>query len=213
MGTAEAVTYRPAPSAGAIPPQTRYRYDLVNGEHRLTGTSQCRTTASCEGTSDEVKTSVAYDSNGNVQSASSGDGTGALTATTAMTYDPAGNLVAVDGPLPGTADTSRIRYDSARQVVGTISPDPDGPGQPLQHRAVRNVFDPTTGLLLRTEQGHVADLSDTAWNGFVAKQAVEIEHDSNARPIENRLTANGAITPSPRPATTRSGGPTAPRSG
>jgi YD repeat-containing protein len=140
-----------------------------------------------------VKTSVAYDSNGNVQSASSGDGTGALTATTAMTYDPAGNLVAVDGPLPGTADTSRIRYDSARRVVGTISPDPDGPGQPLQHRAVRNVFDPTTGLLLRTEQGHVADLSDTAWNGFVAKQAVEIEHDSNARPVETRLTANGAI--------------------
>ncbi|HEX8571685.1 MAG TPA: hypothetical protein VF759_02910, partial [Allosphingosinicella sp.] len=82
----------PTPGAGAVPPRIRYRYDLVNGEHRLTGTSQCRTPASCEGTADEVKTSVAYDSNGNVQSASSGDGTGALTATTAMTYDPAGNL-------------------------------------------------------------------------------------------------------------------------
>jgi YD repeat-containing protein len=103
----------PAPTTGAARPQTRYSYTLTNGEYRLTGVSQCQTGSSCAGTADEVKSTTAYDSNGNVTSTSSGDGIGALTATSAMTYDAMGNLLTVDGPLSGTADTSRNRYNGA----------------------------------------------------------------------------------------------------
>ena len=53
-----------------------------------------------------------------------------------MTYDAHGNLLTVDGPLSGTADTVRYRYDAARRRIGTISPDPDGAGA-LKHRAAR----------------------------------------------------------------------------
>lgn len=70
-----------------IRPQTRFIYTQLNGEYQLTGVSACQTLASCAGGADEVKSSFAYDANGNVTSVSSGSGDNVLTATSAMTYD------------------------------------------------------------------------------------------------------------------------------
>ncbi|MFL6846105.1 MAG: RHS repeat-associated core domain-containing protein, partial [Allosphingosinicella sp.] len=182
----------PAPTSGATRPQVRYSYTLTNGEYRLTGTSQCQTTSSCSGGSDEVVTSLAYDANGNVTSSSAGNGSGTLTATATMTYDYLGNLLTVDGPLSGTADTGRIRYDAARQVVGTISPDPDGSGS-LKHRAVRNTYDSTSGLLTKVEQGTVNSQSDTDWAAFSSVEEVQTEYDSNARPVKQKLVSGSTV--------------------
>jgi hypothetical protein len=107
-----------------------------------------------------------------------------------MTYDPAGNLETADGPLPGSADTSRIRYNSARQVVGAVSPDPDGAG-PLKHRAVRTTYDASTGLPAKVEQGNVDGQSDSDWAAFAPAQAVETVYDGNARPVVSKLTSGG----------------------
>jgi RHS repeat-associated protein len=183
----------PAPTSGAVRPQTRYAYTLTNGEYRVTGISICRTTSACEGGADEVKAAIAYDSNGNVASTSAGSGDGALTATSAMTYDALGNLLTVDGPLPGTVDTSRIRYDSGRRVVGTVSPDPDGAGA-LKPRAVRNSY--ADGLLVKVEQGNVDSQSDPDWALFVPAStapAVEIAYDGNARPVVTKLTQGSTV--------------------
>jgi len=177
----------PAPTSGATRPQTRYSYTLTNGEYRLTGTSQCQTGSSCTGTSDEVVTSLAYDANGNVTSASAGNGAGTLTATSAMTYDYVGNLLTVDGPLSGTADTTRLRYNAARQVIGTVSPDPDGSGA-LKHRATRNTY--TNGFLTKTEQGTVDSQSDSDWAAFSSLQEAQTEYE-NARPVVRRVVSGG----------------------
>ncbi|MFL6845525.1 MAG: RHS repeat-associated core domain-containing protein [Allosphingosinicella sp.] len=182
----------PAPTSGATRPQVRYSYTLTNGEYRLTGTSQCQTTSSCAGGADEVVTSLAYDVNGNLTSSSAGNGSGTLTATATMTYDYLGNLLTVDGPLSGTADIGRIRYDAARQVVGTVSPDPDGSGS-LKHRAVRNTYDSTSGLLTKVEQGTVNSQSDTDWAAFSSLQEVQTEYDSNARPVKQKLVSGSTI--------------------
>jgi RHS repeat-associated protein len=176
----------PAPTSGATRPQTRYSYTLSNGEYRLTGSSTCQTGSSCSGTSDEIVTAIAYDANGNVTSTSAGNGAGTLTAASAMTYDALGNLLTVDGPLSGTADTSRIRYNARRQVVGTVSPDPDGSGS-LKHRAVRNTY--TNGLLTKVEQGNVDSQSDTDWASFATLQEVQTSYDANARPIVQKLVS------------------------
>ena len=56
-----------------------------------------------------------------------------------MTYDGAGNLLTVDGPLAGTADTASARYNAVREVIGVVSPDPDGAG-PMKHRAKRFTY-------------------------------------------------------------------------
>jgi RHS repeat-associated protein len=182
----------PAPSTSAVQPETRYSYALTNGEHRLTGISQCQTTASCAGTADEVKTALAYDANGNLYWTATGNGSATLVAATTMTYDPLGNLLTVDGPLPGTADTSRTRYNAARQVIGSVSPDPDGSGA-LKHRAVRNSYDSSTGLLVKIEQGNVDSQSDTHWAAFTPAQAVETSYDAHARPIVSKLTSGSTV--------------------
>jgi len=178
----------PAPTTGANRPQTRYSYSLVNGEYQLTGVSACQTgtAPSCVGTSDEVKTTIAYDSNGNVTSVSSGDGAGTLTATRTMTYDSAGNLLTVDGPLSGSADTTRYLYDSGARLVGTISPDPDGSGS-MKPRAVRNTY--TNGLLTKVERGTVNSQSDTDWAAFSTSEEVQTTYDANARPIVQKLVS------------------------
>jgi len=178
----------PAPASGAVRPQTRYSYTLTNGEYRLTGTSTCQTGSSCTGTSDEVVTSVAYDASGNVTSASSGNGAGTLTARSDMTYDAAGNLLTVDGPLSGSADTVRMRYDSGRRLIGTVSPDPDGGGT-LKPRATRNTY--ADGLLVKVEQGNVASQSDTDWAAFTPLQEANTVYDVNARPVTTHLAAGG----------------------
>ncbi|HEX2762959.1 MAG TPA: RHS repeat-associated core domain-containing protein [Allosphingosinicella sp.] len=165
----------------------RYSYTLTNGEYRLTGVSACQTNSSCTGGADEVKTTLAYDSNGNVTSVSSGNGSGTLTATQAMTYDPIGNLLTVDGPLSGTADTTRYRYNSARQVVGVTSPDPDGTGS-LKPRAVRVTYR-GDGLPTKLEQGNVDSQSDSDWANFAASQAVEMDYDPYDRPEKQKLTS------------------------
>lgn len=124
----------PAPTGGAVRPQTRYAYTLLNGPstgsgqamYQLTGMSACQTTASCTGTADEVRTSVVYGANLLPASVSTGAGDGSLTATQAMTYDAVGNLVTVDGPLPGPADTSRTFYNASREVVELSVPIPTG---------------------------------------------------------------------------------------
>ena len=39
-------------------------------------------------------------------------------ATAATTYTAAGDLLTVEDPLPGTADTTRYHYDAARAAGG-----------------------------------------------------------------------------------------------
>lgn len=181
---------RPAPSSGAVRPQARYSYTLQNGEHLLAGMSQCQTGSSCSGTADEINVSLGYDgSNNNLVTVTQGNGTGSLAATRSMTYDSIGNLLTVDGPLPGADDTTRFRYDVARQRVGSVDPDPDGSGS-LQERAVRVTYRPD-GQVAKQELGTVASQSDSDWASFATAQQVDIGFDSDSRPITSKLSAGG----------------------
>ncbi|HEX9947116.1 MAG TPA: hypothetical protein VGA98_06205, partial [Allosphingosinicella sp.] len=181
-----------APAVGGVRPQTRYSYTLTNGEYRVTGVSECQTTSSCVGTADEVKTALAYDANGNIYWTATGNGNATLVASATMTFDDFGNRLTVDGPLPGTADTGRTRYNDARQVIGSVSPDPDG-GGPLKHRAVRNTYDNSTGLLTRVEQGNVNSQSDGDWAAFSPAQASETVYDAHARPVVGKLVSGSTV--------------------
>lgn len=179
----------PAPTAGATRPQTRYGYTLSNGEYLLTSVSACSSGAAgtCVGTTAESHTVIGYDTQGNVTSLEQRDGTGALSATQSMTYDPIGNLSTIDGPLSGTADTTRYRYNGRRQVVGVIGPDPDGAGS-LKHRAMRTTYR-SDGLPTRQEVGTVNSQSDADWAAFTSLQEVQTDYDGNDRAIVQRLVS------------------------
>lgn len=189
----------PAPSPGAPRPQTRYTYSLLNawvkdassnlvqspaGVYKLTGVSQCRTLSSCAGTADEVVTSIAYQAGSSSQGsnllpATTSAGDGSLTATSAMTYDSVGNPQTLDGPLAGSADTTRYRYDTARRVVGVVSPDPDGSGS-LKHRAVRITYNAKEQVAL-IEQGNVNSQSDSDWSTMTVSQQIIPSYDATTR--------------------------------
>ncbi|MBA3512325.1 RHS repeat-associated core domain-containing protein [Sphingomonas sp.] len=182
------------PAVGGVRPQTRFSYSSVSGAGgqsvtMLTGVSACQTTGSCTDTADETRATVAYNSNLLPTSVSRGNGTGTLTATEAMTYDPRGNALTVDGSLTGTADTTRNRYDSADQLVGVISPDPDGAGA-LRHRAVRITYRPD-GQASKRELGTVDSQSDPDWAAFDSAQEVQTVFDGNSRPVRATLVSGG----------------------
>ena len=114
---------------------------------------------------------------GNRKSAS--DGSGALSATTAMTYTVFGDLETIDGSLPARP----IRPSCAMTMRGGWSartiPTPTARGRSRCARcASRGVAD---GAVTRQELGTVTGLANADWAAFSPAQAVDIGYDSNAR--------------------------------
>jgi RHS repeat-associated protein len=190
----------PAPTTGAVRPQKRYTYQQFYARYRnSTGTvvqapspiwklvqiSECQTTASCAGTADEVKTTIAYPSGTGAfnlipVSKTVAAGNGSVSAVTSFTYDGNGDELTEDGPLSGTADTTRYRYDAMRRVIGLVGPDPDGAGA-LKNRAVRNTYD-DAGRLTVVEHGTVNSQSDTDWAAFAP-----LERQANSYDLQDRV--------------------------
>jgi RHS repeat-associated protein len=201
-GGLESVTL-PAPTAGAVRPQTRIGYASQSAQLKLpnggvtpgpwpvilpVSISQCATGAApaCVGTTDEVRQTIQYGSAGVANNLlptvmTQRDGTGALSASVTTTYTANGDVASVDGPLPGTEDTTYYRYDTARRPVGVIGPDPDGSGS-LMRRAQRVTYD-AHGLPTQVDVGAVNGVSDGDWNGFVSFQQQLTAYDGWGRPV------------------------------
>lgn len=199
---------RPAATTGAVRPQTRFTYSAMSANYkqtvggalqagpaiyRVTSTSICATLATCAGGADEIRANISFGGSNNLLPvyAKAGSGNGVLVATTQFTYDTIGNTLTIDGPLPGVADTTRVRYDAARQRIGVIGPDPDGAG-PLKFRAVRTTYD-LDGLPVTIEQGTVTSQSDPDWALFSSLQQATLTYDSMTRLTKTTLQA-GATT-------------------
>ncbi|NBW18600.1 MAG: RHS repeat protein, partial [Caulobacteraceae bacterium] len=205
-GGLESVT-APLPDASAtVRPQTRISYAAQTAYYKNSSgvitaapssialpvsTSACANNAApgCVGTIDEVRSMIAYGSSGVANnllptSMTRGDGGGTISVTTTSTYDPNGDVQTVDGPLAGTGDTTRYRYDAARQLVGIVGPDPDAGGG-LLNRAQRITYN-GRGQAILTEAGMTPGYSDTDWSSFVTLQRQATEYDSWGRPVVAR---------------------------
>ncbi len=192
-----------------VRPQTRFGYTSLYAYYKnsggsivaaatpiyqVTSTSACATTSSCSGGGDETATSVTYGSTGVANnllptSTSAGAGNGSLTATTGLTYDNIGNLLTVDGPLSGSADTTRYRYDADRAIVGVVGPDPDGAGG-RDYPATRITYN-GDGQATMVEQGTVTSQSDGAWAAFSSLQQRNTSYNFFGLATLNTLTASG----------------------
>lgn len=201
----------PAASSGATRPQVRYSYAPAYAWTKntsgsfvqsatpvsvLTTTSTCRTGASCAGTADETRTVVTH------QSGSSSAGSNALPVTTTVqagdgsvslassaSYDSVGNVVAVDGPLTGSADTTTYRYDALRRQVGVIAPAPSGGASNV---AARTTYD-SQGRKTLVETGTTSGQSDSAWAAFSPAQATETTYDSYDRPLTQSVKSGSTV--------------------
>ncbi|GAA0622544.1 hypothetical protein GCM10009422_18130 [Brevundimonas kwangchunensis] len=202
----------PAPTSGASRPETRFTYASFTASAKdAAGTptpaatsvilpimvSSCATGTSCLGGVDEVRTTIGYSSstgfnNLQVTSIDRGAGSSPSLARSTMTYTATGDVETVDGPLPGTADTTRYIHDAARQVTGVIGPDPDGPGAG-QHRVQRMTYN-GRGQVTVTETGNTAGYSDADFASFTPVLRSETGYDAYGRPVVTRQQTGAGVT-------------------
>ncbi len=187
----------PAPTTGAVRPQTRITYVRVDssGVEGSVGVfmpktiSACQTLASCANTAEEAKTSFVYGNNQNVASLTAATGNGSVSATTSFGYDAVGNVTSVDGPQPGSADQTIAAYDAARQPLWQIGPDPDGAG-PALFPAVKYTYLPD-GQIDYVQSGTVTVQSLAGMAGFSELHRQTASYDSYHRPIRQALSSAG----------------------
>lgn len=195
----------PAPTAGAVRPQVRNTYEQQrafywqsNGSfslgppvYRQTVSSACASSASCSNTADETRSTFAYGANANLLpiSLTTAAGNGSVSSTTSLTYTYAGDVRTVNGPLPGSADTSMLFYDRSRRPIGSIGPDPDGEG-PLLNRATKTEYN-TTGTISASYVGTTNGQSDFAFENMALLQRLNWGYDAFLRPITQQLYSAG----------------------
>ncbi|CAK9039506.1 tRNA3(Ser)-specific nuclease WapA (Cell wall-associated protein) (RNase WapA) (Toxin WapA) [Durusdinium trenchii] len=203
------VTSVKAPSVGGVRPETRNTYatrqarykdangNFVNGGqvYVMTETSSCATLSSCNGGADETVTTINYPSSSTPNnllptSTTAGAGNGAVSVTSTFTYDHNGDVLTIDGPLSGSADTARFYYDVARQQTGVVGPDPDGGGA-LKFRAVKTVYN-TDGLPTIVQTGTTTNNGASAFSSFVSLRQQQTIYDAYNRVKEARVY-DGAI--------------------
>ena len=197
----------PAPVSGGVRPEVNYTYtpvypqvrnsanQLVNAPtpiSKVTQITTCATAATCSGSGNETKTTIAYNTpNVQVSSVTVASGNGAISSTTAYSYDSADNLKTIDGPQPGTADTTTLFYDSMNRKIGVIGADPDGGGS-RPRPAERYTYN-TESRVTRKERGHATAATDAALTSMTVTDFTDITYDTKGNVIKVELKS-GATT-------------------
>ncbi|EZP56495.1 RHS repeat domain-containing protein [Sphingomonas sp. RIT328] len=194
----------PANQSG-VRPQRRYAYSQLQAYYKnssgtlvasgaptylLTSVSECRSSSSCVNSADESRTVIAYGQPGIANnllptSTTVSAGDGSVAAATSFAYNGAGDVVSVDGPILGNADTVRSIYNAARQTTMVIEADPDGTG-PLRSRATSYSYDSkgrVTGVVIGT--------ANADGSSFTAVQTLSFGYDAADRKLLASLSTGG----------------------
>lgn len=102
-----------------------------------------------------------------------------------------------------TAYTTVSRYDIAGQLLGTISPDPDGAG-PLHYAATRYTYGTgasTKPLLVKAESGELSTWANETvapkdWSGFTVLITTQFTYDSYGRKDTERVIGTDGVVAS-----------------
>lgn len=192
-----------------VRPVTRYSYEqrqavyknasgqlVASGEPIwvLKSTSTCRTSATvngaCQaGAADEVVTTYTYDGNLLPITETTAAGDGSVSSTITRQYDAVGNVITVDGPMAGPADTTRYFYDAMRQLTAEIGPDPDGTGS-LPNLATRYTHN-LDGQVKLIERGTAVGQSDAALAAMTVHEQLATTYDNVGRKIKDVRSAGG----------------------
>ncbi|MEQ1707983.1 MAG: RHS repeat-associated core domain-containing protein [Terricaulis sp.] len=192
----------------AVRPQTRIAYQQLSAYYKNssgaivagpalwlpTEISACATTASCANGADETRTVIDYGANGVANNrlpvaTTVRAGNNAVSASSSVAYDAIGNPITIDGPLSGTADTTRTHYNAARQVIGVVGPDPDGAGA-LKPRAQRFSYN-LDGQVTSLETGTVNAVTDAWPTTFAALEQATLAYDAIGRNTRRDFVAGG----------------------
>jgi RHS repeat-associated protein len=189
--------------ANGVRPQIRFSYAWQSASYYsagswiagpaiylLTSVSSCNTQQSCTGTADETRVSISYDASHyllpQTVTTSSGENPPSVSATNSTGYDIFGNATS---KVDALGNVTSLRYDTDRELVGVISPDPDG-GGPLTPVAHRISYDPD-GRVIAVEAGSVNSASDTDWTNFTSQIRYATLYDSIGRKVGSLVQPTG----------------------
>jgi RHS repeat-associated protein len=197
----------PADASG-VRPETRYGYGTVYagtknasgalvqspGMYALTQVLSCRvgTYATCNGTADQQETGIEYPGTGVFSNALPNSvwvrfGNGTNMVRSYLGYDNVGNVTSVDGPLPGTGDTTVAFYNAARELTGSIGPSSSSYAANL---ATRITYD-SLGRPYLTQWGHTTGQTASALSSMTVVGSSETTYDSYWRPIRQTAKDSG----------------------
>jgi RHS repeat-associated protein len=109
---------------------------------------------------------------------------------TSFAYDPAGRLLSIDGPMPGTGDTQYFRYDVLGRTTWKIGK-PDATGKRIATvTTYRNADDKVT----RVQTGDVNSPTDAALAGVFTTADTTYDSQRNVRTVS--VTGGGSGTAS-----------------
>jgi RHS repeat-associated protein len=188
----------PAPAGGQPRPQIDYSYTALTAQgetipqYKLTQIASCAVAATCAGTANETKVMVAY-STPNLQTSSVtvASGNGAISATSAYTYDARDNVSSIDGPLTGADDAEYFFYDTEDRPIGAIGPDPDGTG--ANPRAASRATYDTAGRVIKLESGTATGTALANLNAMSVLRTIETTFDANGRKSVEKLKGSDGV--------------------
>ena len=200
------ITETAPPDAAGRRAKTTYSYSQVSARYlnsagqlvsdtpvwKITAISRCSTQENCAGSNDEIKTVFTYNDNLLPITETTTANGGSLVKSVIRSYDSVGNVVAIDGPLPGNADTVRFQYDAMRRRVAEIGSDPDGSG-PLGVLVKKIVYD-DAGRPLQELYGYAVDQTDAAVTAMTVARTVSFTYDTRGRKVREVEASAGVVS-------------------
>lgn len=197
----------PSPGSGSARPEINIGYtalqaqikdasgNLVNNgpvQYKPTQITRCATAATCAGTPNETKVTMAYGTpNLLITSLTTAAGDNSVSATATFTYDNLDNLETEDGPLPGPDDKRHYFYDAGNRIRGIIEPDPDGAGPRL--RVARRYSYNSSGKVTNEATGSVSGTAATDIENMTPAWEIQRQISKDGRPTKEMVVASGII--------------------
>jgi RHS repeat-associated protein len=172
--------------AGGVRRKTYTTYDTTSGISRPSVVQVCGTGAAC-GTGDEIRTEYSYWGNTLLPRQERRiDGARGITLITDYTYDAAGRLLSVDGPLDGADDAVYYRYD----LVGRKTWEVGAAGQGGVRTAKRFTYRDADDKVTNVEVGTVTDPTSTT---LTVLESTATAYDARRNPVRTWMLGQGSV--------------------
>lgn len=152
--------FKTTPPASASPPASVYHlYHLYHRQRcgvQGGAGDELRHRRTYAGTANETRVTIAYDSpNLLPTSVTAASGDGVIGLTTAYAYGTNDNLVSIEGPFSGSADTTTFITDANDRRRGVIGSGPDGSGSRVRVRVAERYTCDAESRITKVERGTV----------------------------------------------------------
>jgi RHS repeat-associated protein len=180
------VTERTDPAdADGVRRKTYTTYDATSGISRPTVVRVCGKGAAC-GTGDEIRTEYSYWGNTLLLSQERRiDAARGIILVTDYSYDAAGRLLSVDGPLAGSDDAVYYRYD----IIGRKTWEIGAAGQGGVRTAKRFTYRDADDKVTNVEVGTVINPTSTS---LTVLESTATSYDARRNPVRTWMQAQGS---------------------